>query len=109
MSAGILIAGALILGSGLWMNGKAALAQILLERAWMNAQTHQSAKPPWPGMDAKPLARLSVPQFGESSIVLNHASGQALAFGPAFITDTASLGSLGVSAIAAHKIRILNF
>jgi sortase A len=98
----MMLAGCILLLSGFWMSGKAALAQILLERSWEQALSG-APKAPWPGMDARPVARLSVPILNESAIVLDQASGQTLAFGPAYMRETAKIGQPGITGIAAHK------
>ena len=64
-----------------WIEAKAWLAQVLIERAWH--QTLQSGQPvrPWPWADTWPVAQLVTPG-GDTLYVLESASGQALAFGP---------------------------
>ena len=99
----VIILGALIAGKGMYMGSKANIAQILLDRAWED--TVETGKPtrPWAWMDTLPVAKISVPTTGSSSIVLNTASGQALAFGPAHVPQTPLPGAPGISVIAAHK------
>jgi sortase A len=46
---------------------------------------------------------LEVPRLGERSIVLEGASGQAMAFGPGHMINTPPLGTRGTSVVAAHR------
>ena len=86
------------------MGGKAIMAQILLENAWTQSVKNRKRQlPPWGWMDAYPIAKISVPSVGRTAIVLNNASGQALAFGPAHMAQTPLPGQPGTSIIAAHK------
>jgi len=89
-----------LLGNGLYMGGKAKLAQILLDRAWTKTVTTGDVYLPWSWMDAHPVARLKIQGDARAHIVLNTDSGQALAFGPAVIGGTENTDLLG---IAAHK------
>jgi len=93
-------AGLGLFGNGLYMNGKAVLAQSLMERAWTKTAANGDVHLPWSWMDAHPVARLTIEGDKRSHIVLNTDSGQALAFGPAVVTGTENTDSL---AIAAHK------
>ncbi|MGJ8564405.1 MAG: class GN sortase [Alphaproteobacteria bacterium] len=97
------LSGGFLFGSGLWMGGKAVAAQILLERAWAKSVESGEAVRPWASMDARPVAKLTVPELGKSVIIFDRASGQSLAFGPGHMAETAPLGEGGTAAIAAHK------
>ncbi len=94
-----------LLARGLWIPGKAALAQALLERAWSRARAAGGVGTPrpWPWADTWPLARLRVPRLGISRIVLAGASGRTLAFAPGHVDGTAAPGAAGNSAIAGHR------
>jgi len=82
-------AGVILLGQGAWIQAKAVLAQILLERAFAETlATGRDAKP-WSWADTWPVARVEAPRLGRSAIVLHGSSGQALAFGPGHV-DRAS-------------------
>jgi sortase A len=97
------VAGIVLLGEGLWIKAKAALAQILLERAF--AQSIATGRPvkPWRWADTWPVARIGVPRLGASSIVLAGVSGQALAFGPGHVDRTPEAGERGTAVYAAHR------
>lgn len=93
-----------------WIDLKAIVAQQLIAKAW--AQTLQStqhgarltqanaAVKPWPWADTWPVAKIHLKQ--KEFYVLANASGHALAFGPAHISQSALPGQ-GHTAIAAHK------
>ena len=58
---------------------------------------------PWPWADITPVAVLEVPRLGERSIVLEGASGQAMAFGPGHMINTPPIGARGTAVVAAHR------
>ncbi|MFN2360453.1 MAG: class GN sortase [Marinobacter sp.] len=73
---------ATVLAVGLWIPLKALAAQELLELAWAESQARQQQTRPWPWADTWPVARLTLPETGQSLIVLDGAHGESLAFGP---------------------------
>lgn len=83
------------------MPAKAELAKHLITKAWAGSLETGTPVLPWAHMDAYPVAKLTLSE-GESHIVLNTDSGQALAFGPALVKGT-SLTDGKMIAIAAHK------
>ncbi len=95
--------GAALIASALYIPAKAALAQVLLERAWDRARSGETNAKPWPWADISPLAVLEVPRLGERSIVLEGASGEAMAFGPGHMSNTPPIGARGTAVIAAHR------
>lgn len=96
-------AGTALVGSALYIPAKAALAQVLLERAWARAQAGDGGAKPWSWADITPVAVLEVPRLGERSIVLEGASGEAMAFGPGHMSNTAPIGARGTAVVAAHR------
>ena len=58
-------------------------------------------KKPWPWADTYPVAKLDM--YQQSQYVLAGASGRNLAFGPAHMLQTATLGGPGNAAIAGHR------
>ena len=56
------------LGSGLWIQAKAELAQVLLERAWEKTLAGEARARPWPWADTWPVARLRIPSSGVDQI-----------------------------------------
>lgn len=95
--------GILCLAKSAYVPTKGMIAEILMERAWVQSQKQGMAVLPWSWMDAKPLARLSVPRLDENEILLDVSTGQALAFAPSHMQQTPRPGQPGVSVIAAHK------
>lgn len=94
---------ALPLGHAGYVHAKARLAQVLLERAWQDAQADGHAARPWPWADTAPVARLRVARLGVERIVLEGDSGRTLAFGPGWAPSSAQLGTHGVSVVSAHR------
>jgi len=97
------LAGAIQIAAGATIPVKAAVAQLLLERAFDRSVATGHAQKPWGWADMAPAARLSVPRLGETRIVLDTGSGQAMAFGPTLLSGGARLGAAGTTVIAAHR------
>ena len=103
-AAGIFIAAGLFLAAqGGWIYAKAALAQVLLERAFAESVISGAPIKPWSWADTWPVARIEVPRLGVSAIALKGASGQALAFGPGHLDNTPQAGEEGTAVYAAHR------
>jgi sortase A len=97
------LVGMLLFGDGAYIHAKAWLAQMLLERAFdRSIATGQPVKP-WSWADTWPVARIEVKRIGASAIVLEGASGQALAFGPGHLQQTVDAGERGIAVYAAHR------
>jgi sortase A len=97
------IVGLILFGDGAYIHAKAWLAQVLLERAFdRSVATGQKVKP-WSWADTWPVARIEVKRIGARAIVLAGTSGQALAFGPGHLDQTAEAGERGVAIYAAHR------
>ena len=91
------------LGDGLKIKAKAALAQILLDKAWAETVAEGGAHKPWPWADTWPVAKLIAPAHGEELIVLDGVTGEAMAFGPGLHPDFVAPGQPGTTLIAAHR------
>ena len=89
-------------GAG-YIHAKACVAQVLLTRAWTQAQATGNAVKPWPWADTAPLAKLEVPRLDISEIVLRGDSGRTLAFGPAWNEGSALPGERGTTVISGHR------
>jgi sortase A len=102
-AAALAVVGLVLIGQGLWIHAKAALAQVLLERAF--AQTLATGKDvkPWSWADTWPVARIAVPRLRRAAIVLAGSSGQALAFGPGHVERTPDAGEAGTAVYSAHR------
>jgi sortase A len=99
----LLLLGLGSLARGSWIFGKAALAQVLLRRAWMAARAGDAHARPWPWADTWPVARLLDPVRGVDLVVLEGSTGSSLAFGPGHIAGSASPGLPGNIALAGHR------
>jgi sortase A len=92
-----------LLGQGLWIPVKGALAQVLLELAWEEARARGEPVAPWPWADTRLVARLHAPARGVELVVLAGASGAALAFAPGHVEGTAAVGEGGHTVLAGHR------
>lgn len=99
----VALVGLALLGQGLWIPAKAAVAQVLLERAFAQSVATGQPVKPWPWADTWPVAQISFPRQQRTVIVLNGASGQALAFGPGHVAGTPEAGERGMAVYAAHR------
>ncbi|MGD9942319.1 MAG: class GN sortase [Burkholderiaceae bacterium] len=92
------------LGGGLWLYGKAWLAQVLIEDAWQRnrAAGHAQARP-WDWADTTPVARLIFPAQQAAYVVLSGEAGRVLAFGPGHRPDSPLPGTAGNSVISGHR------
>ncbi len=97
------VLGLALCAQGFWIPAKAALAQVLLARAFDQSVATGRPVKPWPWADTWPVARVSFPRLGRAVIVLDGASGQALAFGPGHVAGTPDAGDRGVAVYAAHR------
>lgn len=101
---GLLVAiGGWQLGHAAYIQAKAVLAQLLLERAWVLAQRGDEQPKPWSWADTWPLARLRVERLDVDQIVLAGASGRTLAFGPGHLTASALPGAPGNTVLSGHR------
>ena len=103
LACALAAAAMLPLGHAAYLHAKARLAQVLLERAWREAQTEGGTPRPWPWADTTPVARLRVARLGVDRIVLDGDSGRTLAFGPGWAPASARPGSHGVVVLSAHR------
>lgn len=98
----LLLMGCGFIGKAGWIHAKAWLAQILIAQAWEETLNDEENHKPWPWADSWPIARLKTPQ-GKSLYVLQSVSGQALAFGPGHVTESAQPGENGKIILAGHR------
>lgn len=98
------IAGAIaMLGKSSWIMLKAEVSQVLLARAFTQTVATGNPVKPWSWADTWPVAEIRIPRIAASAIVLNGATPESLAFGPAHVTETPDPGERGTSVIAAHR------
>lgn len=96
-------AGCVLFAQGVYIHLKAIVAQVLLERAFVQSVETGQAVKPWSWADTWPVARVSVPRLKAQAIVLEGSSGQALAFGPGRLAGSAFAGEPGTAVYAAHR------
>jgi sortase A len=100
----ILIAAAMWqIGLAGWIHAKAAIAQVLLDRAWQITLTEHRQVRPWPWADTWPVAELIVPRLAVADIVLAGDSGESLAFGPGHSFASAMPEKHGTVMISGHR------
>lgn len=99
-----------LLASALMQPAKSALGGALLDDAFdarraaaVDARADAAAWRPWPWAQIAPIGRVTFPRLGESRIVLDSVSGEALAWGVGHAPETAALGAAGATAIAGHR------
>ena len=94
-----------------WIQGKAIVAQHLLNHSWnetlINSKPLDTNQPvmhkPWPWADTWPVAKLIVPQYGIEQIILAGDSGSSLAFGPGYSLASARPNTTGTTMISGHR------
>ena len=94
------ITGVALGSEGMWIYGKARLAQLLLQMSWRSALAGTPMKP-WPWADTHAIARLDIE--GETVIVLSGVSGRTMACGPGHLDGSAMPGDPGNCVITAHR------
>jgi sortase A len=99
----LIFTGTCLSARALYLRGKAALARVLIRRAWDQTIRTGRATPPWPWADTHPVGRLVIPAIGYDEVVLEGASPRNLAFGPARLMNAAALGEPGNVVLAGHR------
>lgn len=102
-TAAAAVLGLALIGNGVWIHAKALLAQVLLDRAFAEAVATGAPVKAWSWADTWPVAKVAVPRIGASAIALNGSSGEALAFGPGHLDESAQPGGRGTAVYAAHR------
>jgi sortase A len=92
-----------MLGKSCWITLKAEVAQVLLDRAFTQSVMSGESVKPWGWADTWPVAEVRVPRLSSRAVVLHGATGEALAFGPTWLPDTAKPGERGTTVLAAHR------
>jgi sortase A len=99
----MILVGCSFLGHAGYIQAKAMLAQVLLERAWATTLETGAPTKAWGWADTWPVARISFPTLDERAIVLEEGGGEAMAFGPAHVAASPKPGAVGVSVIGGHR------
>jgi sortase A len=92
-----------MLGKSGWIMLKAEVSQVLLHRAFSQSISTGEPVKAWNWADTWPVAEVRIPRINASAIVLHGATPEALAFGPAHISETPLPGERGTSVISAHR------
>jgi sortase A len=79
---GLVVLAGVFLGKAAYLDAKALVAQVLLQRAWADSLAVGTPARPWPWADTQAIGRLRVPAGEVDQIVLAGANGRNLAFGP---------------------------
>jgi sortase A len=98
-----LVLGAVLLAEQGWLDAKAALAGILIDRAFAAHLEDRRVHRPWRWADTHPIARLAVPRLGVRRTVLEGSSGSSMAFGPGHVDGTAAPNRPGNCVLAGHR------
>lgn len=92
---------------------KAHIAQTMLHQAWENSLDAQKPVKPWSWADTTTAARLNYTlndsDSGNSVIVLDKASGEAMAFGPGHVAGALDNASNTTIALGGHRDTHLAF
>lgn len=92
-----------------WMHVKSVLSQVLLAQAWQSTVGKGEVKRAWPWADTWPVAQLTVPKSGQSLVVLEGVSGEAMAFGPGRVSSSSKTASAGTYVVGGHRDSHLQF
>lgn len=101
----LLIPGGLLLGRSGYLEVKAALASLLIDRALESHFEDGRPHRPWSWADTCPIAVLEVERLGVRRVVLRGATGESMAFGAGHVDGTAPPNARGHSVIAGHRDR----
>ncbi|MBP6012693.1 MAG: class GN sortase [Alphaproteobacteria bacterium] len=103
LAAALILVGGYLTAHAIYIQAKAVVAQVLLERAWDSTIATGQPVKAWAWADTWPVARITFPRLNESAIILEDAGGEALAFGPAHVAGTPKLGANGTSVVGGHR------
>ena len=110
LQAAVFLSASLYIGTqAAWLSGKAWIAQQLLSMAWQTSHHQGAPVKPWQWADISTVARLSIAAIDSSLIVLNDASGEALAFGPGLVAGDPLQADSTTIAIGGHRDTHLAF
>lgn len=107
--ATLLSLGCICIAWGYWIPLKAVVAQTLLERAWNSSRNKDTIVKPWWWADSWPVGRLRQDRLGVNLIILEGASGEALAFGPGRLESSGRLGGEFHTVLAGHRDTSFSF
>ena len=105
----LLSAGGGLLGRRVYIEAKALLAHLLIERALAAHLRDGAPHRPWAWADTYPIAVLTIDRLHVRRPVLAGASGTSLAFGAGHIDGTAPPNGPGHTVLAGHRDREFEF
>ena len=93
------------LATASWIQGKAIIAQQLLNHSWHETlnDNKTSRHKPWPWADTWTAAKLTVPEHDIEQIILAGDNGSSLAFAPGYSLAGAKPNTSGTTIISAHR------
>ncbi|MEX0693005.1 MAG: sortase [Rhodospirillales bacterium] len=98
----LLAAGMVLVGYGLFFPARAALTEILLQRAFGAARADEIAPRPWPWAAIRPVAGLEISRHAVSLIIVDGENNGALRLGPRHVRGTAQPGRYGHSVVIGN-------
>ena len=99
----LFLVGFFLVGKSVYFYGKGKLAEFLLENAWERTKSEKTVQSPWEWADTHPVGKLIIASVEIENVVLNSVSGEALAFGPGHLSNSALPGGSGNIVIAGHR------
>ncbi|WP_395374478.1 class GN sortase [Marinicella sp. W31] len=99
----IILIGAWLSLSALYLPTKAYVAQYLIADAWEKTLNEGGHNKPWSWADTHPIAKLGFPSLQETLYVLAGANGRNMAFGPAHTLSSGMPGQPLSTVISAHR------
>ena len=82
---------------------------MLLTRAWQQSLDTGEIQRAWPWADTWPVARIYMPESGQSLVVLEGVSGEAMAFGPGHVAASSITAAQGTFVVGGHRDSHLQF
>ncbi len=107
LASALVLTGIGAMAQGFYLPAKAALAQVLLQRAW--AASDEGPVRPWPWAETWPVGRLEAPSLDLDRIILAGSEGAALAFAPGHVDGTSTPGEGGNVVITGHRDTVFSF
>ncbi len=104
-----LVAGGALVAHALYIPAKAALAHVLIARAFAHEQETGQTTAPWPGADLSVHAKMRVPRLDVERFVLEGSSLRTMAFGPGHTMRTPAIGADGTAVVGGHRDTHMHF
>ncbi len=99
----VLLAAVMVLvGYGLYFSARAALTEILLQRAFAATGDDEVVPRPWLWAETRPVAGLAASRHDVSLLIVEGGNGRSLALGPRHVRGTAMPGQYGHSVVIGN-------